>query len=435
MVSKADKGNWGTPQGVAPNINLPSQNNAAHSITPDGKTLYYTICNKPGGFGSCDVYYSTKTATGWSDPINAGAAINTSATETQPCISADGKTLYFVSDRVGGLGKLDIWVSQLQADGKWGKPENMGPSINSAGVDEDPFLHADGETFYFSSDGRPGFGDDDIYYSRKGKDGKWAVAENMGYPINSFHKEWGMFITRDGNTAYYSTDRFNKDGNWDICTFAVPELLKPLPVTFVKGIVTDLATKKPLTAALEFVDVATGQIINHKQSANYDGSYLVTLPYGREYAVNILLKGYLFYSQHFTLKDVKAGDTYTKDIELAPIINGKSVVLNNIFFESKSFELQKESEIELNKLAQFLRENPTVKLEIQGHTDNVGTSAANLELSNNRAKKVLEYLVKAGVDNGRLTSKGYGETKPIVPNDTEEGRAKNRRTEFKVTGV
>lgn len=431
--SKWVDGHWSVPLSVGSNINTPQFNEGAHSISPDGKTLFYTICEMPGGYGGCDIYMSKKDGNVWSKPVNLGPQINSRAKETQPCISTDGKALYFVSDREGNLGKLDIWVSYLQDNGEWGKPQNLGPNINSAGIDERPYIHPDGETLYFSSDGRPGMGDGDIYFSRKQPDGQWGKAENIGYPINSFNYEGGIFVSRDGLAAFYGTDRYSKNGDLDICSFPVPENARPHAVTYVKGFVTDQATKKPLAGSMEFIDLSTGKVANQTTSSSYDGSYLVTLPYGHDYALNMLRKGYLFYSEHFSLTNLNATNTFNKDVALAPIGKGEKMVLSNVFFATGSHDLMKESETELNKLVQFLQNNPTLKLEIQGHTDNVGKDADNLELSNQRAKAVVDFLVQAGIDKTRLTSKGYGATQPIAPNDTEEGRAQNRRTEFHIT--
>ncbi len=432
MVSQWANDAWQGSYSVSPNINTNNANQGAHSISPDGNSLYFTQCEGSGGYGSCDIYVSRKRGNVWSKPVNLGPNINTRMKETQPCISPDGTRLYFVSSREGGYGKLDIWVSQLQPDGQWGTPENLGPSINTAEIDERPYIHTDNRTLYFSSDGHPGFGDADIYLSRRDADG-WGKAVNLGYPLNSYNYEGGIYVSREGEEAYFATDRYSKGGDLDVYHFPLPPALRPVPVTYVRGTVKDKKTGQPLTALINFTELESSQVIN-EVGADVDGSFFLILPTGASYALNISRPGYLFHSQYFSLDSIKPNRPYTLQVALQPIEVGERLVLSNIFYEKNAFALKPESKAELNDLLEFLKLNPTVSLEISGHTDNTGTDAINKELSQNRAGAVVTYLINQGIAASRLQAKGYGSSAPIATNDTEEGRAQNRRTEIKVLG-
>jgi outer membrane protein OmpA-like peptidoglycan-associated protein len=333
----------------------------------------------------------------------------------------------------GGYGGSDLYVSHLQPNGKWSTPENMGREINTSGDEQCPFIHADNQTLYFTSNGLLGYGEADIFYIRKGPAGVWSKPMNLGYPINTIAQEGTLFIGADGKTAYYSSDRPDGKGGLDIYSFELREDVRPYKTLWVKGQVFDNKTKKGLPSAVELIDLATKMPLSKVQT-DEQGNYLVTLPLGKDYAFNVNRKGYLFYSDNFLLSQRVSDSTYEKNIPLQPIEVNASVVLNNIFFDVNKFELKPESQVELDKLIQLLNDNPTLKIEISGHTDNQGKPADNLALSNNRAKAVVTYLAGKGIATARLTSKGYGETKPVADNKTEDGRAKNRRTEMKVIG-
>lgn len=434
MNKKQVDNNWGKLYHLSKPLNT-KLNEGAPSISADGQWFYFTACQRPDGKGKCDIYKTRKTGNRWETPINLGSPVNTGAWESQPSVTADGRTLYFVSNRRGTKGKMDIWVSNLQNDGKWTTPKNLGDTINSYGKEMSPFIHPDGKTLYFTSDEHIGFGDQDIFMSRKDKNGNWSKPMNLGYPINTAKEERGLFINNKGDYAYLTASR---DGNedLDIYKFELYPAARPTPSTYVTGIVRNLETKKVLEAKFELIDLSTNKIVTKNVSDKETGKYLVVLPVDKEYAFNVQKTGYLPYSDNFVLPaDFDINQPFIKNIELQPIKIGKEVVLKNIFFELDSYELKQKSIAELTKLIEFLNDNPTVKIELGGHTDNQGTRKHNEVLSDNRAKTVYTYLIENGVDSKRLTFKGYGQDKPIDTNNTKEGRAKNRRTEFKVTDV
>ncbi len=430
--SRKKYGEWDLAQPMEGDINT-LQNEGAQNISQDGQWLVFTGCNRRDGFGSCDLYISYLTPQGWSEAINLGGTINSDQWESQPCLSPDKKDLYFASRRPGGYGGSDIYVSHLQPNGRWSDPENLGPSVNTPGDEQCPFIHADNQTLYFTSNYWPGYGDDDLFYVRKGPNGVWSEPVNLGYPINTINREGTLFITADGKTAYYASDRSDSRGGLDIYSFELREDIRPKKTLWVKGQVFDKKTGKGLPSAVELIDLPTKEPVSKIQT-DESGKYLVTLPVGKDYAFNVNRKGYLFYSDNFLLSQHSPDSTYEKNIALQPIEVNASVILKNIFFDVNKYDLKPESQVELDKLVQLLTDNPTLKVEISGHTDNTGTAADNLVLSNNRAKSVVNYLISKGIASNRLTYKGYGESQPIADNKTDEGRAQNRRTEMKVTG-
>lgn len=427
-----EDGSWGQAMNLGDPINT-DDNEGAQTMTADGQQLFFTGCNRKGGLGSCDIYRSLKQGRSWSRPENLGAPVNTRGWESQPSISSDGKTLYFSSSRPEGKGGMDIWMTRLAANGQWSEPENLGDMINTSGSEETPFIHSDGRTLYFTSDGHPGMGGKDIYVTRLNDDGTWNTPVNLGYPINTWKDEMGLFVDATGQTAYFSSDREGGVGKLDIYSFALYAAARPIPVTYVKGLVKDRSSKQPLGAKFELIDLSTSRVVIESQSDKVTGDFLVCLPVNRDYALNVSKDGYLFYSEHFSLKekhDIKS--PFKMNVELQPIEFGKSVVLKNIFFETASFELKPQSTAELEKLVDFMTKNPRIHIEIGGHTDNIGNRADNQTLSENRAKAVYSYLVSKGVDAERSTYKGFADTVPVDTNDTPEGRANNRRTEFTV---
>jgi outer membrane protein OmpA-like peptidoglycan-associated protein/Tol biopolymer transport system component len=422
---------WSLAKPLEGDINT-DQNEGAQTISQDGKWLIFTGCNFPDGNGECDLYISLKTRRGWSEPQNLGRTINTEFWESAPSLSPDKRDLYFASRRPGGFGGIDIYVSHRLPNGKWDIPENMGPGINTAGDESTPFIHADNQTLYFTSNGLPGYGGDDLYLVRKDAQGEWGLPQNLGYPINTIENEGSLIVAADGHTAYYASDRADTRGGLDIYSFELREDVRPNRTLWVEGKVYDKKTNEGLPSAVELTDLTTGQLVSKVQT-DESGDYLITLPVGHDYAFTVNRKNYLFYSGNFDLSGHAPDSTYRRDIPLQPIEANANVVLNNIFFESGRFTLKSESFTELNKIVQLMNENPTLAIQINGHTDNVGNAADNLTLSNNRAKAVTTYLISKGIAPNRVVAKGFGATKPIADNGTEIGRAQNRRTELQVT--
>lgn len=430
---------WSLAVPIPGNINS-GYNEGGQTISQDGKILIYTICNRPDGMGSCDIYYAIKQDSTWGSPQNIGPPVNSTSWDSQPCLSPDNKDLYFVSNRPGGYGGSDIYVSHLQEDGRWGKPENLGPDINTSGDESSPFIHADNNTLYFASDGWPGVGGVDLYISRKQLDGHWSKPQNLGYPINTIDHEGSIFITADGNTAYFASDRSDSRGLLDIYRFSLYDAIKPIRTLYVTGYVYDKNTSKRITATIDLVDLATNKLLTHIPTDG-DGSYLVTLPVGKDYSFNVSKTGYLFYSENFSLAtdsisedNSKSDQSYSINIGLQPIMVNASVILKNIFFDFDKYTLKVTSRTELDKLVEFLKKNPSIKIQINGYTDSTGSLEHNQLLSQQRAQAVVDYLISAGIGRERLKAKGYGASHPVASNNSEAGRALNRRTELLITG-
>lgn len=425
-------GKWSKakPLGGKVNTNL---NEGAQNISQDGQLLIFTGCNYPEGQGSCDLYFSIRTNNGWSEPQNLGPIVNTDFWESSPSLSPDKRDLYFASSMSGGFGGRDIWVTHRLPTGKWSRPENLGEAVNTAGDESCPFMHADNETLYFNSNGHPGYGMTDLFFSKKVNDSSWLEAENLGYPVNTIDDQGSLIVAADGRTAYYASEGTDTRGGLDLYSFQLREDIRPLKTLWVKGKVFDKKTSEGLPSSVELTDLKTGNLISKIQT-DEDGNYLVTLPVGKDYAFNVNRRGYLFYSDNFSLSKSNSDADFIVNIPLQPIEKGATIVLKNIFFETGKFELQNESKSELDKLVTLLNDNPNLKIQIDGHTDNVGQEKDNLLLSTNRAKSVVGYLLGKGIAAPRLSYKGFGSTKPVADNSTENGKALNRRTELSITG-
>ncbi len=440
MISTKSKGAWQKSQLIGYGINTPG-NEGAPTISADGQLLFFTVCADkvdgwgPGrkGLGACDIFYTQKVGNGWSKTYNLGNAVNTEYRETQPSFAADGKHIYFVSNRPGGYGQHDIYVATLNDNGSWEHPVNLGDKVNTPGDEESVCISADGKTLYFGSNGHIGMGGYDIYVSRMDDNGKWGTARNLGYPINTYGDDHSLLVNAAGNLAYFASNRAGGFGGLDLYQFDLYESARPGKITYVKGKVYDAKTKAPLGAHFELIDLESAKTMITSDANSGNGEFLVTLPVNKNYALNVSMPGYLFYSENFALKEMSdITKPFIMDVPLQPIDTGNVVELKNIFFETAKFDLKPESKVELNKLVAFLNLNKTMRIELSGHTDNVGDKKMNQTLSLNRAKSVYDYLTSNGIDAKRLTYRGYGESKPKVANDTDEHRAMNRRTEFKV---
>ncbi len=433
-ASRTQDSLWKLAVNLGPPINT-NGNEGALTLSPDGQFLFFAACNRPDGFGSCDIYWSKKSGNHWSEPVNLGEVVNGNGWDSQPSFSSDGKTLYFASKRAGGKGSSDIWKTILQPDGEWSQPQNLGDSINSVMEEQTPFIHPDDQTLYFASRGFPGMGGLDLYYSRKSPDGQWRKSINIGYPINTASDELALVVNAQGDIAYISSDKFGGKGKQDIYSFRLYQEARPNPVTYFKGIVYNKETKQRLEAHFELTDLSTGTTVVCSDADPITGEFFLILPTHKEYALNVIKPGFLFYSDHFSLTGYNSVlKPFEKNIPLQEIRLGETVILKNIFFDTDQYVLKDESKTELHRLIDLLLKNPRLHIEISGHTDNAGTPQHNDELSFNRAKAVFNYLIGHGIAQSRLSYAGYGLSKPMDTNETEQGRANNRRTEFKITG-
>jgi len=426
-------GNYKKGMNLGGPINSP-ENEGAFSTSADGQYLFFTACNRPGGVGSCDIWLAMLQGDEWKGPFNLGKPLNSKDWDAQPSLTADGITLYFVSSRPGGYGGSDIWKSTFGENG-WTSPENLGPEINTPDDEQFPFIHPDGKTLYFSSAGHPGMGQSDFFFSRLSEDGTWSQAINLGHPINTSGDEWNLIVNRTGDTAFFASNGIEGGfGGMDIYSFVLPEGARPQKVSYVKGLILDDATSKPLSAKVTLTGLEAGKTYLSTNSNRKSGSFLATLQSGKSYAMNVQAEGYLFHSEHFELKGENSADQpYMLEVRLKKIQAGQTLVLKNIFFDTDKYDLKKESYTELEFLLKLLKSQEGMTIEIGGHTDNQGSADHNRILSEKRAKAVYQYLIEQGIDAGRLSYKGYGITRPIADNNTEEGRAQNRRTEVQIT--
>jgi outer membrane protein OmpA-like peptidoglycan-associated protein len=433
VAKRADSG-WSGALNLGPPINT-HLNEGALNISPDGKKLFFAGCNRPDGHGRCDIYWARWVGDHWTVPENLGELVNSPQWDSQPSCSSDGKTLYFASNRPGGKGSSDIWKTELQSDGQWTLPVNLGDSVNTKNEEMAPFIHPDDQTLYFSSKGHPGMGKLDLFYSRKSPGGAWNGPVNMGYPINTFADEISLVVRAKGDVAYISSNVSGGKGGQDVYKFQLYPEARPQLTTYFKGVVYDDQTKVKLEARFELIDLETSAVTAESLSDGITGEFLLVLPTDKNYALNVSKDGYLFFSENFSLRGSGTQTKpFIKNIPLKPIKPGEAVVLKNIFFETDKFILRDESLAELAKLLDLLQKNPKLKIEISGHTDNMGTAEHNLELSGNRARAVYSYLIQHGIAATRLSFAGYGFSQPIDNNSSDEGRANNRRTEFKVMG-
>jgi OOP family OmpA-OmpF porin len=430
---KKNNGEWSEPEYIK-SLNT-FQNEGTCTISADGKIMIFTTCKGSEErpiYGQCDLFITYNEGGEWTKPQNMGEVVNSKAYDTQPSFSADGRTLYFVSNRPGGFGKEDIWVTNLDEKGQWTKPRNLGNTVNTPELDNDPFIHVNGKTLFFSSEGHLGYGGSDIFKTEL-QAGTWTKPENLGYPINDHKDQRGMVISPDGKTGYYSQGVISQDRKSysQIYDFPLPPQIVINPSNYVKGKVYDAKTKKLLQAKIDLVDLRKDSIESTVFSDKQNGDYLIVLNKGSEYALYVNKEGYLFQSLTFNYTGNENKDVEI-DIYLEQVIQGSRITLNNIFFDFAKWSLQEKSKTELNRLVSFLEKNPTLKVEIGGHTDNVGNPKFNLELSEKRAAEVVKYLKEHGIDTQRISSKGYGETQPIEKNDTDENKARNRRIEFRI---
>ena len=454
-------GEWSVPKKISKNINT-KFNDAAASLSPNGKTLFLY-----SELGAGDIYSSIFDGNDWTEPKPLNKNINTSQFwETCASVSPDGKKLYFASNRDGGFGELDIYVSELDSHGEWGKAVNLGNKINTPGNEDSPFIHLDGVTLYFSSDGHPGLGNSDIFFSEL-KKGQWTKPENIGYPINLWEYDGFFTMSRDKKTGYYSTVKDGGLGGIDIYSIkflepkykpkppppvvvvekkkvenknyvdpSVQKLIDEKVVTILRGKVIDETTAAPLNAIVTLVDNENGKVLSKIYSDPTTGDFELHIPHGGNYGVTTESVGYLFNSINFNLPKFAEYQEIDTHIIMVKTEIGSKVVLRNIFFDVGKFNLKDQSVSEIQNVQELLTKNPELKVQINGHTDNTGDAASNKSLSLKRANAVVDYLISKGVDQNRVSAKGYGSERPIVSNDDESGgREVNRRTEIEVVGL
>ncbi len=406
------------------------ENEGAHCLSADGKLLVFTACNRRDGYGSCDLYFSNLRNGSWTTPRNMGADINSSSWDAQPSLSANGRELIFSSQRPGGKGDRDLWLSRRTASG-WAPPLNLA-EINSEGNDESPFLHADNQSLYFMSDGHPGYGGSDLFLSRR-EDANWTRPDNLGAPINTKQDEGALHIALSGEIGYFARAQI---ADIDIYEFDLPTGIRPLPATYALIEAIDGTSKQALNATIKVNNLTTGSLFEYAQTDPY-GKLLLCMTLGVDYGIQVNYEGYTFFSANINLEERKqVGDPHRILAELWPVKSTGDkeefdpIVLRNVFFESGQSALLEKSFPELNRLHEFLQEQPQIRIEIRGHTDNVGSDEENLKLSETRALSVRQFLVSKGISEDRLQVKGFGELQPVSTNETAEGRALNRRTEF-----
>lgn len=444
---------WQKALAMPENVNT-ERNEGAPTISADGRLLVFVACadetgdygDKRKGKGSCDLFYTVRTGNSWTNPTNIPGDINTFHWETQPSLSADGKTLYFIRGlrgRGADQRNSDIYVSRLGANGKWSPAERLPDIINTPYAEESVHIHPDGRTLYFASRGHAGLGGSDLFVSHLGADGKWSKPKNLGYPINTLNDENSLIVAADGKIAFFASDREGGYGDLDIYTFELPQEFQPTVTYYFDGKVFDADSKKPLGGHFTLKEISSGEIMVINDADPLTGVFTVPLPSNQHYVINVSFPGYAPTSLGFDLTYNENQTTYHLDIPMNPVTSGNENVLQNIYFDLNSAKLRKESFVELNNLANFLRENPSLRIELGGHTDTRGDVNDNLKLSTDRAKSVYNYLIDTEkIDGKRLTFKGYGESNPLVSDQEinqlssekakETAHQKNRRTVYKI---
>lgn len=427
--SRKRNGAWQIARPLSLPMNTP-QNEGSQSFSADGRYMFFVACDRKEGVGSCDIYYALRIGDTWSHPICIGAPVNTPYWESNPVLSPTGDELFFVSNRQPNIGGKDIWHCRVEMldNGllRFFDAKNLGKPINTEKDDYAPFIHADNQTLYFASNGHYGLGRSDIFVARRTADG-WSEPQNIGYPINTNGDEAGFVVNAAGDKAYFSSDKVENNGQrLDIYEITLPVEARPQPMAFVAGRTFNAATGKNVDAHIEIFDTKTSAKIYESLSDRRAGEFTAYLPPDGHFGINVRRQGYLFYSDNI------ASTADSLLIALQPAKAGSKIVLRNLFFAFNSAEIEAQSDKEVAHLVDFMRANPKVRIEITGHTDNVGTEAYNLQLSQTRANALRQALIERGVNAERMVARGKGRTEPIATNDTDEGRQANRRVEIKI---
>lgn len=466
IAYKDDNDQWLPAENVGKPVNS-NDHDANSGLAADGQKFLIYL----GSSGNGDLFESVLVGDEWSKPKSLGKNINTDFHEPSACYSPDGRTLYFVSDKPGGLGGHDIYVSELDEKGRWGEARNIGPELNTKYNEEGVYMHPDGKTLYFSSEGHSSMGGYDIFKSvYDATSGKWGEPQNLGYPVNTSDNDIFFVISASGKHGYYTSAMKDSKGGRDLymITFLGPEKpmvlnnedvliasnaapvretvlapvveVKEAQLTILKGVISDYITKEVLEADIELVDNDANKVIANFKSNSKTGKYLVSLPAGKNYGIAVKKEGYLFHSENFDIPNTAAFQEVEKNIELKALKVGNKIVLKNIFFDLNKATLRPESTAELNRLIKLMTEVPTLRIELGGHTDSRGSDSYNQKLSEERAKAVVDYLTANGIEGNRLEWAGYGETQLVnecangVP-CSDQQHQENRRTEFKVLSL
>jgi outer membrane protein OmpA-like peptidoglycan-associated protein/tetratricopeptide (TPR) repeat protein len=443
---------WKPAKAMPPNINT-SWNEGAPTISGDGKKIIFVACTDNSGVnyganrtgkGSCDLFITEKIGNQWTNPINLPGGVNTSNWETQPSLSADGKTLYFIRAIRSreGRSNSDIYVSELQSNGLWSEATRLSNTINSSQNEESVQIHPDGKTLYFASRGHIGLGGSDLFVSQLNEQGQWSKPVNLGYPINTRFDENSLLVSAQGNIAFFASDREGGYGKLDIYWFNLPESLQATKTFYFEGLAFDAVTTQKLQANVQLTDLTSGKEVYNGQTDIQDGKIVLPLPINRSYAVLVNKQGYLPFSLNFDLTLKENAQSYHLEMPLNPISSKVENVLNNVFFDLAKATLRPESRIELMNLANYLKANPSLKIEVQGHTDSQGDAQKNMILSEQRAKAVYDFLLKEGITAERINYRGFGSLKPVITDvqiaalttDAQKAAAhqKNRRTTYTI---
>jgi len=453
VSSLNDDNIWKEAIAMPSNVNTPL-NEGAPTISADGRSLIFVACSDQSGtnyygenrqgVGSCDLFYTKRIGSSWSNPVNVPGGVNSYSWESQPSLSADGKTLYFIRrvSKKGEITNSDIYVSYLGDDGKWSPGVALPKTINTPMQEESVLIHPDGKTLYFASRGHIGMGGSDIFVSRLDEKGNWSRPQNLGYPINTIYDENSLLVSADGEIAFFASDRVGGYGDLDIYYFEMPEEYRPTKTLYFDGIVFDITDKKPLAGKFSLIDLETGKEVIVSEADKITGEFMVSLPINKTYVLNVTYPGYLFFSEHFDMSSPDSVTSIHMDVPMVPETSEIPVELANVFFDFGKSTLRPESSIELDKLYNFLNKNSAIKIEIAGHTDTRGDAKENQLLSEQSAKSVYNYLIQKGIDQKRLTFKGYGETKPKISdseiaklsseNEKDKAHQSNRRTEYRI---
>ncbi len=434
-MSDKTKTGWSKATNIGTPINS-DWHEATVGISPDGQTIL--IYKDDSGDGN--IYSTSLNGEVWSRPVKLNDNINTKYWEPSAFISADGQKLYFTSDKPGGFGGRDLYMSQKTPEGEWGKATNMGANINTPYDEDAPFIHPDGVTLSFGSNGHNTMGGFDIFTSLLSEDGVWSEPMNVGYPINTTYDDIFFMISPDGRNAYYSSFREDGFGEKDNYMVTFPGR-KQTPLTLIKGVVNDESGAPAKNVEITVTDNATGQVVGIYHTNSKTGKFLFILTPGKNYNVTYESEAHLFYSENVEIPKESSYYELNVAVKLNPIVVGSKITLNNIFFDFDKATLRPLSNVELKNLIRLMKSNPGMKVEISGHTDSKGDAAYNQKLSEERAQAVVSYLIASGIDAKRFTAKGYGKTKPASANkkadgsDNPEGRQLNRRVELTITEI